>query len=256
MMIYPIRAFDDNYIWAIVKDGEAIVIDAGEAQPVLDFLTQNELSLSAILITHHHHDHTGGVMALKEAFPKVQIIAHHEHGVTPTQTVDEGDTVTVLGVDFWVWRTAGHTDTHLTYLCRLDDKIRVFCGDTLFCGGCGRVFTGTMQQLFDSLMRLKELPADALFYPAHEYTLANLKFGEYIEPHNDEIRQAMHQVRTKLDNNEPSLPTSVSDEGQINVFWHCQERRVIDRLRELGVLGTDTSALAVFGALRELKNNF
>lgn len=256
MMIYPIRAFDDNYIWVIVKEKCAIVIDAGEAQPVLDFLTQNELSLSAILITHHHHDYIGGTAALKEAFPDVQIIAHQEHGVTFTRMVDEGDTLTVLGVDFWVWRSAGHTDTHLTYLCRLHDKIHVFCGDTLFRGGCGRVFTGTMAQLFDSLMRFQTLPPESLFYPAHEYTLANLKFGQHIEPDNEDIRQAIRQTCEQLEQNQPSLPTSVSDEHKINVFWHCQESRVIDRLRELEVLGEDVSALAVFRALRELKNNF
>ncbi len=256
MYIHPIATRQDNYIWAIVKDDKAIIIDPADSEPVMAFLVQKKLTLSTILITHEHNDHIGGVAGLCERYPETSVFAHKRHHLRQSKSVDEGDVIVVEGLTFKVWQTSGHTATHLSYLLENDCQIHVFCGDTLFSGGCGRVFTGTADALFDSLMRFQTLPPDTLFYPAHEYTLSNLKFGQYIEPNNDEIRQAIHHTQRRLDQHEPSLPTRLSDECRINVFLRCQDGQIINTLTELNAIGVDKSPLAVFKALRELKNNF
>ncbi len=255
--IHALKAFNDNYIWVLGKGDQAIIIDAGDAQPVLDYLADNALNPIAMIITHHHDDHTGGVAKIKKTYPDMQIIAHSAHGVDATQCVDEGDEFELLGVVFKVWRTAGHTDTHLSYLCDMGDGLHVFCGDTLFSGGCGRVFTGTMGELFDSMMRFNGLADDTLFYPAHEYTLSNLKFGHTVcaDDFKMAIENAITDTKAKLSRGEISLPTTLSNERQINVFLQVYHEQMIDNIRGKYPLD-DESPLSVFTALRELKNNF
>lgn len=254
--ITALKALSDNYIWVIKQGNHAIIIDPGEAAPVIEHLSEQGLTPIAILITHHHHDHIGGVDALKDTYPDIQLIAHREHGVGG-RFVDEGNEFKLMGINFKVWRSAGHTDTHLSYLCRADGRTLVFCGDTLFSGGCGRVFTGTIKQLYESMTRFNELPADTLFYPAHEYTLSNLKFGLSVctDEHKDDINNAITLTQDKLSQGQPSLPTTLDHERRINVFLHTHQDALYDNVSKIHPL-KDNSPLAVFAVLRELKNNF
>lgn len=260
--IHAIAALTDNYIWAIVNwdSRQAILIDVGDVMPALQFLQAHKVQLSAIWITHHHHDHIGGVDELLAAYPAAKLYAHATHGVNhhDRQLVDEGDCLDCFGHQVMVWQTLGHTDSHLSYVLDYQNKKHVFCGDTLFRAGCGRVFTGTIEQLFASFEKLLDLPDTTLFYPAHEYTLSNLAFAKACEPDNQAIDYAIAQDTQKRQNNEPTLPTSLVDEKQINPFVRA--------------LGEDTAALihtiwqktatapkdklALFAKLRALKDDF
>lgn len=259
--IIPIKILDDNYVWLIIKNNQAIAIDVGDEKPVLDYLKSHELELVAIIITHHHHDHIGGVANLKSHYPNAKIYAHQNHlddiNVVSSVNCDEGDLFELLGIDFKVWRTAGHTDTHLSYLCDIDGRTHVFCGDTLFSGGCGRVFTGTIEQLFDSMERFNALPENTLFYPTHEYTLSNLKFGLSLcaDEYQPIILDYKNQLEIKLKNNLPSLPTELKTERLINVFLQTNNKDMINHIQKIYPL-INEGELSVFGALRELKNKF
>lgn len=169
IQIHPIKAFNDNYIWTLINDSnkQAIVIDPGQATPVIEYLEAQDLDLIAIWTTHHHYDHTGGVAELQEHFPMTHLVAHSEHTVDEDQTIKDGSTVSAWGYSAQVWDVSGHTASHMAYILDVDGHKHCFCGDTLFSGGCGRVFTGTIEQLYASFKRLNDLPADALYYPAH-----------------------------------------------------------------------------------------
>ncbi len=231
--IQPINAFNDNYIWAIVNNNtqQCIIVDSGKAKPVVDFIEQTGLELTAIWITHKHYDHTGGVAELQQKFPNVEVIAHAKHGVRQDITVEENSQFTAWDYTVEVWHIAGHTKNHLAYLLNTDNQYHVFCGDTLFSSGCGRVFTGDMSAMFNSLQRLASLADDTLFYPAHEYTLSNLKFALSIEPNNQAIQQRHAQVLQLTAENKPSLPTSLSQEKQTNVFLQAKSKDEFSQLR-------------------------
>ncbi len=260
--IRPISAFSDNYIWTIIntKNNQAIVIDAGDATPVLDFFKQNQLDLLQIWITHHHHDHIGGVQTLLEHFPNAKLYAHANLGLQHAMTVSESQMFEAWGNLVQVWQVAGHTAEHLAYLLTLDDKLHIFCGDTLFSAGCGRVFTGTIEQLFESFDRFNSLHDDtALFYPAHEYTLSNLKFAQMIEPNNMDIQQAIAKATMLRQAGKPTVPTTLADERKINPFlriiYQPKSKQIIETVNAKIPL-TDTHPITIFSALRELKNNF
>lgn len=257
LIITPIPAFTDNYIWALVNDTnkQAIVIDPGQAQPVADYLEQYGLELTAIWITHHHHDHVGGVAELRELYPMTHVVASAEHGVKPDQVVKEGSSVSAWGYTAQVWAVPGHTQSHLAYVLDKEGHKQVFCGDTLFSAGCGRVFTGTIEQLHDSFKRFNKLPDNTLFYPAHEYTAANLKFGLSIEPDNVAMQQCLTEVESMTALGQSSLPVTLAHEKQVNVFLRTQELSVIDGVQNQVTLA-DTKPLTVFAALRALKDEF
>lgn len=261
MHITPIPILNDNYVWLIIKRDHAIAVDIGDDKPVLDYLYQHNLNLSAILITHHHDDHIGGVASVKSAYPNACVYAHKSHlnaiGMTPDMVCDEHSEFDILGLTFKVWKTAGHTDTHLSYLCDIDNKTHVFCGDTLFSGGCGRVFTGTVGELFGSIERFDTLPDDTLFYPTHEYTVSNLDFGLSIcdETTKKEILTYKENVDRGLKKSIPSLPTSLKQERLINVFLQTDNRAIINNIKQICLLNHDDK-LSVFSALRQLKNKF
>ena len=260
MQIYALRALSDNYIWVLVKDSDAIVVDAGQAQPVLDFLKQHSLALQAVLVTHHHHDHIGGIQELLQNCPNAQVFAHRHHNLQGVHFVDEGDTLDLLGQKFIVWKTAGHTDSHLSYLYQDDERWHVFCGDTLFSGGCGRVFTSTVEALFESFVRFNHLPEQTLFYPAHEYTLANLQFALTVAPKNQQstLEQAIQNLTKILNQGGISLPTTLQKERQINMFLQTNDPHLAKHLGEKFPQYQHNlkTPLAVFTALRELKNQF
>ena len=255
--IHPIKAFDDNYIWTLINESnkQAIVIDPGQAEPVTTYLEDNELELTSIWTTHHHYDHTGGVAELQESYPMTHLVAHAEHNVDEDQTIRDESTVSAWGYAAQVWEVFGHTDSHVAYVLDIDGHKHCFCGDTLFSGGCGRVFTGTIEQLHDSFTRLNSLSAETLLYPAHEYTASNLRFGLSIEPNNEAMKQALMQAEEKTAQGTPTLPVTLAHERAINVFLRTQEPSVIGGVKSKIAI-TDDEPLAVFAALRELKNNF
>ncbi|PIT17013.1 hydroxyacylglutathione hydrolase [Snodgrassella alvi] len=252
MQIAPLPALSDNYIWLLRQGDQAIVIDPGEAAVVKNYLAAQALNLNAIWLTHAHHDHTGGVAALKQHYPQCEVIGWGEWPEV-NRAVDEGSEFEAFGQQIAVWHIPGHTADHLAYiLADSAGQQRVFCGDTLFSAGCGRVFPGTMAQMFASLQRLNSLPQDTLFYPAHEYTAANLKFAQVVEPDNPAIRQALSQTATL-----PTLPVSLAHERDINPFLRTSQPPVIASVVQKGLPEQQsTEPLAVFTCLREWKNRF
>jgi hydroxyacylglutathione hydrolase len=241
--IVPISAFNDNYIWILVSGKKAIVVDPGDATPVIDYLKQHELRLAAILVTHHHHDHSGGV---------AELIAYQNVPVYSAKNVDESSTIQIKNFpEFRVLQIPGHTLDHLAFYA----EGILFCGDTLFSAGCGRVFEGTMEQMYTSLLKLKSLPVSTKIYCGHEYTLQNLKFAQAVEPNNTAIKNKILAVENLRSENKPSLPALLSEELQINPFLRCDHVDVILAV-ENRVKKTLTGPAAVFTALREWKNEF
>lgn len=257
IQIHPIKAFNDNYIWTLINKSnkQAIVIDPGQSSPVADYMQEHSLELTSIWTTHHHHDHIGGVMALQEHFPMTHLVAHSEHNVEEDQTVKDGSTVSAWGYSAQVWDILGHTASHIAYVLDIDNRKHCFCGDTLFSGGCGRVFTGTIEQLYDSFKRINNLPVDTLLYPAHEYTANNLRFGLSIEPDNLAMQHALKQAEEKTAQGIPTLPVTLEHERDINVFLRVDEPSIIAGVKAKMTVADD-EPLTIFTALRELKNNF
>lgn len=263
--IVPILAFDDNYIWLLVHEQtkQAIAIDVGDSKPVVAYLQQHDLTLTAIWITHDHHDHVGGVSALLAHFALAKVYCHHRHQLVVDKTrqvlVDEGDVVLAWDCSALVWQSFGHTDSHISFLLNMNNRWHVFCGDTLFSGGCGRVFTGTITQLYQSFCRYQGLPDDSLLYPAHEYTLSNLSFGQAIEPDNTDMADKIIQLK-----NTPAitLPTTLAEQRKINVFMRTHLPSIKNStlvqtfVKEHLPDGTTLDEACVFAVLRQLKNNF
>ncbi len=216
--IEPIPAFNDNYIWLLTApDGAAAVVDPGDEDPVLAALEERGLDLEAVLVTHHHGDHTGGIDGLVSAFPGLRVYGPRDRRVPRvTDTVGEGDTVALLGgaLRLGVLAVPGHTASHIAFL----GEGSLFCGDTLFAAGCGRVFDGTFEALAASLRRLAALPADTRVYCAHEYTLDNLGFARWVEPESRAIAERTAQVKRMREAGLPSVPSTLEVELQTNPF--------------------------------------
>lgn len=222
--ITGLQAFEDNYIWAMQKGDRLWVVDPGEAQPVLDFLTQTQSSLAGILVTHHHWDHTQGIAELKQAFPECEVVASSKtQQAVPelpiTHLVKQGDKVAAVGVIFEVIEIPGHTLDHIAFFYQGGGQAPVlFCGDTLFTAGCGRVFEGTTQQMSDALLTLRNLPEETLIYCGHEYTLANINFAAIAEPDNADITQRQQQVIARTLQGLPNVPETLAVERTTNPF--------------------------------------
>lgn len=256
MQLIPIPAFSDNYIWALHDGRQALVVDPGESDGVARWLKQEGLRLDTILITHHHADHTGGVAALREATGARVIGPAYETMPEPLQRVSEGDTVEALGLRFDVIEVPGHTAGHIAYYTpTMDGAPLLFCGDTLFSGGCGRLFEGTPAQMLDSLTRLAALPADTRVCCTHEYTLSNLKFARAIEPDNAVLSAYVAHCQAQRAQNFPTLPSSIGLEKQINPFLRTGEPAVVQSALAHEP-GRPADAVSVFATLREWKNVF
>ncbi len=254
--IIPIPAFADNYIWLLHDGRHAAVVDPGEAGPVHDYLERHGLSLGAILCTHHHGDHVGGIAELRKVYNVPVYGPREEHIAGITHPLTAGDTVSLpeLGLKLGVIDIRGHTRGHIGYLLP-GSPGGVFCGDTLFGCGCGRLFEGSMEELFNSLRRLAELPDDTPVYCAHEYTQANIHFALACEPGNARLKQREADTRALRAANRPTLPSTIALEKATNPFLRCAEPEVIRAAQQFGG-ATETGELAVFSALRNWKNHF
>lgn len=244
----PIPAFTNNYFWALHNHEYCIIVDPGAAQPVLDFLQTQQLPLLAILVTHSHHDHIDGISELLRHYP-VQVYGPASiNGVT--HPVNDGDSVTLLQTGFSVMAVPGHTLDHIAWYCA--DEGALYCGDTLFGAGCGRIFNGTMTMLFHSLQKIAGLPGDTRFYCAHEYTVANLQFALAVEPDNKAIHKRLLHCENLRQHNLCTLPGTIAEELQTNPFLRIRENTVINRALEHGA--TTVEPVDIFIALRTWKN--
>lgn len=256
--LIPLPAFTDNYIWLLHDGQRALVVDPGQAQPVLDALAQRPgLTLEAILITHHHADHTGGVAALREATQASVWGPARERLPEPLHRVQGGQRVHTLGLDFEVLDVPGHTAGHIAFHHPgVGGQGLLFCGDTLFSGGCGRLFEGTPAQMLQSLDRLSALPASTRVCCTHEYTLSNLRFARAVEPDNVALIDYQHHCQALRGQGLPTLPSSVALERAINPFLRSREASVIRGVRQHDPAANGADEVAVFASLREWKNQF
>jgi hydroxyacylglutathione hydrolase len=264
MEITALPAFSDNYIWAVRKhDGQSdcvAIVDPGEAAPVIDYLQRTGSRLCAILITHRHADHIGGVGELLRhaEVPVYGPAAEQDKITTLTHALREGDSISIpeLELELSVLDVGGHTLGHIAYLGDIDGQPVLFCGDTLFAGGCGRLFEGTPQQMFKSLGKLAILPADTRVYCAHEYTQSNLKFALAVEPGNVALQAREREVARLRAEQKPTVPSLLGAELATNPFlrWHSPE--VVAAARKFSGDDTLQDPVGVFAAIREWKNVF
>jgi len=254
--IEPIRAFSDNYIWLLHAGGVAWVVDPGDAVPVLETLARASLALQGILVTHHHFDHTGGVAELTRQFPGATVAGPVSDNFAGTTTrLRQGDRFPVLDLEFEILEVPGHTLDHIAYFAHPAGGPPVlFCGDTLFAGGCGRVFEGTPAMMNRSLQLLAGLPRETVCYCAHEYTLSNLAFARAVEPDNAALERRLAEDEARQARDIPTVPSALGTELATNPFLRSDQPAVIAaaRRRDPGATTPD----GVFAAIRDWKNNF
>lgn len=260
LSIRGVPAFNDNYLW-LLDDGErAVVVDPGDAAPVQAALAQRELSLCAILITHHHFDHTGGVDALLAVAP-VPVFGPDDARIPQvTHPLKAGDRCEFLGLEAEIIEVPGHTSEHIAYFVRDPAACGaplLFCGDTLFAGGCGRLFEGSPAQMRNSLQKLADLPDDTRVYCAHEYTQANLKFAKAVEPNNAALAARIESVAQARDAGQPTVPSTLAEELATNPFMRWQQQEVIaSAASQRGSNARELAADEVFATIRQWKDNF
>lgn len=251
--IVPLSAFQDNYIWTLRAGKHAAVVDPGEARPVKEYLAREGLTLTAILATHHHPDHVGGIAELVK-MTKVPVFGPKGEPIPSlTHPVGQDDRAKIpeLAAEFSVLDIPGHTRAHIAYY----GLGSLFCGDTLFACGCGRVFEGTAEQMLASLSKLAALPDETKVYCGHEYTLANIKFARAVDPDNRELAAREERAKRLRAAGRPTLPSTLGEERATNPFLRCAEPVVVESANKyLGARVADP--VRVFAAIREWKNRF
>ena len=251
--VVPVRAFSDNYIWTLRDESHAAVVDPGDAAPVIDYLDREGLELAAILNTHHHADHVGGNAALLRRWAVPVFGPHDDRIAEVTNRMADGERMTLphFGLDFEVLEIPGHTRSHIAF----HGNGMLFCGDTLFAVGCGRLFEGTPEQMHRSLQRLSQLPDPTRVYCGHEYTLSNIRFAKAAEPANRALLELEGRASAQRAKNLPTLPTELGQEKATNPFLRVNEPQVVESAsRYAGKPLRDP--VSVLAAIREWKNNF
>jgi len=252
--VRAIPALSDNYIWLAASGPDAMVVDPGEAQPVLDACEKDRLEVRAVLVTHHHDDHIGGIPGVLEKFPDAKVYAPRNPKFTfPHEVVSEGARVNVedLGVIFDVYDTPGHTNDHVSYC----DGKHLFCGDVIFGCGCGKLLEGSPKEMFISLEKLSKLPDETLIYCGHEYTLDNIRFAMAADPSNTRIESREKLERAKVGRGEPTMPSTMELEKATNPFLRWGANAIKSKAeKRLGKRPEHT--YEILGALRKWKDRF
>jgi hydroxyacylglutathione hydrolase len=250
--VVPVKAFNDNYIWTLRDDSRAVVVDAGDAKPVLEYLATEKLELVAILSTHHHNDHVGGNAELLRHYDVPVYGPRDERIANVTHRLAEGERFRLphFDIEFEVIDCPAHTRTHIAFY---GDGM-LYSGDTLFAAGCGRIFEGTPQQMHEALEKFMRLPDATRVYCGHEYTLANVHFAKAADPGNEALLELEARARTMRDGNLPTLPSNIGQEKATNPFVRCTEPNVIAAASKYAGKAL-ADPVSVLGAIREWKNN-
>lgn len=263
LTISAIAAFSDNYIWCLADTdtGKALIVDPGEAKPVQSHLAENGLTLDTILVTHHHPDHVGGIKTLIQDYPDCRVTGPAESPFKGnTNSVHPGDEVVWEHVTFQVMSVPGHTLDHIAFFTDIEIAGRpaLFCGDTLFVCGCGRLFEGTAAQMLESLKSIRELPGATAVYCAHEYTLANLRFARSWLPDDSELEAFERQCKERREAGEPTVPSILENEKRLNPFLRWDDPAVVTVAKQYSTgqgLPADSDS-DIFAAIRHGKDNF
>ena len=253
LSVEPIKAFTDNYIWLVSTNEGSIVIDPGESKSIQKLIDNKTIDLKGILITHHHYDHTNGLSELvKKNELEVYGPINNIDGIN--HRLNDKDKISIIGIDFDVISIPGHTLDHIGFYSANANNPILFCGDTLFAGGCGKIFEGTYEQMFHALKKITKLPTNTNIYCGHEYTLSNLKFALEADDTNKELIEEFKKVENKINSNIPSLPTTLDKELKVNPFLRCDNINIQNKIIEK--FNVSNNELEVFTALRKWKDNF
>ena len=252
LSVEPIKAYTDNYIWLVSTNEGSIVVDPGESKEILNLIETNKIDLKGVLITHHHYDHTNGLLDLTNKMNLEVYGPKKIQGIN--NIVKESDKFSLIGIDFEVIEIPGHTLDHLAFYSSNNKDPILFCGDTLFAGGCGRVFEGTFEQMFKSLKKISNYPKETKIFCGHEYTLSNLKFALEVDKDNKQLSDEYINVKKLISSDIPSLPTNLNKELKVNPFLRCNEINIKNKVIDKFDIIDDE--LEIFTALRKWKDNF
>ena len=253
LSVEPIKAYNDNYIWLVSTNEGSIVVDPGESNKIIDLMVKNKIKLEGILITHHHFDHTNGLQDLLDK-KKLDVYGPKNNINGINKIVSELNHFNIIGINFEVIEMPGHTLDHIGFYSFNDGSPILFCGDTLFAGGCGRIFEGTYEQMHRALNKISKLPKNTKIYCGHEYTLSNLKFAIEVEPNNEKLKDEYVNVQRLLSSDKPSLPSTLEKELNINPFLRCHIPSVQNKINEK--FNTIGDEIEIFTALRKWKDSF